>query len=516
MIFKLLNSDSPFPLAGTGEVFLRIDHWNDYSFVTMFRVFLFDDEGEMHEIGQVKIGFTGQTEKELTHATLDREFEELPGNYFSLGTGVEYYDSLGKIPDKISDQYLSAMRDVVWDDNNIKQASGQEVYRVSLLRSVSMSVIEGQFRRVLNGGVPLTDFEFSYSRPSSDEVGGLVLEFKVGATSKPRTNIHAVIGRNGVGKTTLLNGMIDSITEPAQSSGSFLVSSLFGDLTKIGPKYFSQLVSVSFSAFDPFVPPPNQTDPELGTCYCYIGLKKNSHGEESSTKESELKELDDLHGEFIAAIKECVSDIGKRSRWSDAISTLESDENFAELDLKSLLAYRGDELSNMASKLVKEMSAGHSIVLLTITKLVATVEEKTLVVLDEPESHLHPPLLSAFTRALSELLSNRNGVAIVATHSPVVLQEIPRTCVWKLTRSGMAVSNSRPRTETFGENVGVLTREVFGLEVVKSGFHTLLAEAVADGLSYEEALSSFDQQLGFEAKSILRSMVFERDKGSEF
>lgn len=46
--------------------------------------------------------------------------------------------------------------------------------------------------------------------------------------------------------------------------------------------------------------------------------------------------------------------------------------------------------------------------------------------IDEPEGHLHPPLLSAFVRALSELLVNRNGVAIIATHSPVVLQEVPR------------------------------------------------------------------------------------------
>ncbi len=44
--------------------------------------------------------------------------------------------------------------------------------------------------------------------------------------------------------------------------------------------------------------------------------------------------------------------------------------------------------------LIKRMSSGHAIVLLTVTKLVARVEEKTLVLIDEPESHLHPPLLS--------------------------------------------------------------------------------------------------------------------------
>ena len=86
---------------------------------------------------------------------------------------------------------------------------------------------------------------------------------------------------------------------------------------------------------------------------------------------------------------------------------------------------------------------------------------KTLVLLDEPESHLHPPLLSAFIRALSNLLYDRNGVAIVATHSPVVLQEIPRSCISKIQRVGLVTNIKMPDIETFGENVGVLTREVF-------------------------------------------------------
>ncbi|MEK5757114.1 AAA family ATPase, partial [Acinetobacter variabilis] len=76
-------------------------------------------------------------------------------------------------------------------------------------------------------------------------------------------------------------------------------------------------------------------------------------------------------------------------------------------------------------KLFGQLSSGHKIVLLILTRLVETVDEATLVLIDEPESHLHPPLLSAFMSALTELLEDRNGVAIIATHSPVVVQEVP-------------------------------------------------------------------------------------------
>ena len=145
--------------------------------------------------------------------------------------------------------------------------------------------------------------------------------------------------------------------------------------------------------------------------------------------------------------------------------------------------------------------------LLAITRLVETVEERTLVIIDEPEAHLHPPLLSAFVRSLSDLLVDRNGVAILATHSPVVLQEVPRSCVWKVRRHGSVTNIQRPEIETFGENVGVLTREVFGLEVADSGFHHLRSKAVQTLGSYEAVVRAFDGQLGGEARALVRAMV---------
>lgn len=157
------------------------------------------------------------------------------------------------------------------------------------------------------------------------------------------------------------------------------------------------------------------------------------------------------------------------------------------------------------------MSSGHKVVLLTMTKLVDTIEEKTLVLMDEPESHLHPPLLSAFTRALTELLQDRNGVAIIASHSPVVVQEVPKSCVWKLTRIRTEGRTDRPERETFGENVGVLTREIFGLEVTKSGFHDDLRKAVEAGGSFESIMAEYDDQLGVEAQALLRTLVATRE-----
>ena len=229
-----------------------------------------------------------------------------------------------------------------------------------------------------------------------------------------------------------------------------------------------------------------------------------------NTVEMPPKSEHDLAKDFIESYTSCLSQPNKTMRLGNALNILESDSNFAEMDLLDLLKLPQKIAAEKANDLFKRMSSGHSIVLLTITKLVDLIEEKTLVLMDEPESHLHPPLLSAFTRALSDLLHDRNAVAIIATHSPVVLQEVPKSCVWKLTRIRSEGRQDRPERETFGENVGVLTREVFGLEVEKSGYHSMLASSVNSGKSFDEILEEYNDQLGAEAQAILRSMINTR------
>lgn len=489
-------------------VFLCIDHWNDYSFVTMFQVVAFDEQGRRHDLGNVKIGFVGQLEAQSTYSTLGDGFEILPENYFSSGIDVEYYIRLARdVSEPFRKSYLAGLRDVVDSQDALDIALPESVFQTSHLRSLNVRTITDQFRRVLEGGVPLTDYTFRFTQDQSERLAGYKLDFRVVASSAPSTNIHAIIGRNGVGKTTLLNNMTAAVLDSGQSGSRFEKPSWGPDFGPINSDYFSALVSVSFSAFDPFNPPQEQPDPSLGTCYFYVGLK--SLADDSGAI---LKSQTELDGELIESLTICLSEEARRARWLEAIQNLETDDNFAEMNLGQLASLEGLALVERAQGLLKRMSSGHAIVLLTITKLVARVDEKTLVLFDEPESHLHPPLLSALIRSLSKLLSNRNAIAIIATHSPVVLQEVPRSCVWKITRSGLASNTQRPEIETFGENVGLLTREVFGLEVAKSGFNSLLLSEAKRAKSYEEVLTSFGGQLGFEGRAILQSIMHRAGK----
>jgi len=110
------------------------------------------------------------------------------------------------------------------------------------------------------------------------------------------------------------------------------------------------------------------------------------------------------------------------------------------------------------------------------------------------------------TRAISELMVKRNGVAIVATHSPVILQEVPKCCVWILDRMLTVSKAERPSIETFAESIGILSREVFQLELSQSGYHQILRELRRKSARYQDALVELDDKLGAEGKAVLMGM----------
>lgn len=485
-------------------VFLSFSTWNDYSYRTLFNMEYVDEYGNLHTIGQIKIGFKNQDVKITTFDKIKKEFTQLNGEFFSLAESPEFYQKLSSLGKKTCMEILEKLNCVVIDDEAMKVAKDQDVFKSSLLRDVNINTIQDQFLRLIKGGDLLTEFDFEFVR-KNHEYSDLNIEFSVEPYSLPPSNIHAIIGRNGLGKTTLLNEMVKSIVGKEKPENAYFEEAYAG---KITDDYFSTVISVSFSAFDPFTPISEQSDPLKGTCYYYIGLKKR----EASGKGSRLDDIGSLREKCAGSVYNCCSDDSKREAWLDAISNLESDTNFRDLNLKEIVNLPTNKLKSECIKRMERMSSGHAIVFMTISSLVEKVQNKTLVLFDEPESHLHPPLLSAFIRALSDLLSRRNGVAIIATHSPVVVQEVPKSCCWVLTRFGDEMRYERPSIETFAENVGTLTKEVFRLEMERSGFHKLLKKRVDEGLSFDEIMRKFRRKIGFEGQAILMSMIMLRDK----
>ncbi|QCF25352.1 hypothetical protein soil367_05070 [Hydrocarboniclastica marina] len=73
MDFYVIGSQKLLNKARPNSVYLHIDHWNDYSFFTLFRAVLSDNSARRHDLGMVKIGFKGQDVSIKTRETLEIE-----------------------------------------------------------------------------------------------------------------------------------------------------------------------------------------------------------------------------------------------------------------------------------------------------------------------------------------------------------------------------------------------------------------------------------------------------------
>lgn len=462
------------------------DNWNDYGYYTLYDLFYLDEDLQETRIGHVKIGYKGQQQGSTT---LEPFFESLPEEYFSLGQNVQFYSSLRKLGDDVRLDCLQGLNDLAYLEKKYEEVLNEEVISSSLLRSLNKKTVTKQFRRIAHGGAILTDYDFNFNVGAGDKVS--TFNFEVIPESLPPTNIHTIIGTNGSGKTTTLKGIIKG----------YLEESLDED--------FSNAIFISFSIFDKN---GHFESTNVGKEYYYVGVK---------THDSKTKSHEDLKLEFHNSIQGILS----RKRYyylHRMLEILSADYNLKNFGLINILeefistTHSNEEVekcSSLISEIYGGLSSGHQIILLSIAKIVELIVEKTLIVIDEPETHLHPPLLSSFIRAISEITIAENAVAILATHSPVVLQEIPKSCVSLIRKHGDQMNIMRPRFETFGENIGVLTEEVFGLEIPKTGFHTLLRSVVEKSPDYDEVLERFNYDLSIEAKSVIRTYINEINKG---
>ena len=515
MEFVVLPTKSKHaPAEGRETGFLWTDQWDDwFTYSTMYYFTYFDRFGEKHEIGHVKIGqFDWQ--KGQRRPEIPERFGRLPDAFFSLGQDIDYYKALMDVAEDERVAIFDALRDVAYDRELYVRALEEEVMTESLMRSTGPRKVEIQYRAVLNDGAELTPYEFTYraARTPKSLTAPIKLDFEVVPGASPPTNIHVLIGRNGVGKTRLLNGMTRALVDPGTSKrrdGSFSFQESDFDFQGESTETFANLVSVTFSAFDEFLSiddAPRAQRAQIG--YTNVGLRKRIGG--GDKRRVITQNIERLSSDFAKSALACARGV-RRKRWKRALETLETDSLFGEIEVANLADIEEEEAFVEDAKfLYKKLSSGHKIVLLTITKLVELVEERSLVLMDEPEAHLHPPLLSAFVRALSDLLTNRNGVAIIASHSPVVVQEVPASCVWKISRHGLSSAAERPEVETFAETVSALTREVFGLEVDRSGFHKMIREVVAQADDFEAVVDQFDGEIGAQGQALIRAMLAQR------
>ncbi len=175
----------------------------------------------------------------------------------------------------------------------------------------------------------------------------------------------------------------------------------------------------------------------------------------------------------------------------------------------------GDSSDALAEKLTHEaesqdvedeslslLSSGQAILANFVTALMGWIEPNSLVLFDEPETHLHPNAVASLFRVLNDILTQYNSFAVVATHSPVVIQEVPSKRVLFFTREGDVTFAERLSVESFGESISELTRHVFETIEIPHFYKEVLRD-LAREYSFNEVMELFDDKLSVAAQSYL-------------
>jgi energy-coupling factor transporter ATP-binding protein EcfA2 len=141
---------------------------------------------------------------------------------------------------------------------------------------------------------------------------------------------------------------------------------------------------------------------------------------------------------------------------------------------------------------------------LTFVRLAAQaclhIENGTVVLFDEPETHLHPNYVSDFVRVLDKLLAETGSVAILATHSPYLVREVPKSQVIVL-REGedRTIESFNPRLKTLGGDIGEISHFVFDDPLFGSLIKTVRHRLQRDPAQAAALLRSLEDELSVEA-----------------
>ena len=344
--------------------------------------------------------------------------------------------------------------------------------------------------------------------------------------------VAVITGRNGSGKSTLL-ARLARVLHASQADRRLKTVGRLGSIEPAGIG-FSRIITVAYSAFDTFqVPGTNEEerrqiirDVRVGTGrYVFAGLRdiareleerldRGDAGTDAAPEAAtatdrqettHLKSAEALADEYARTIETIFRD-NRQPLLLRVLRILLADPSFSDIPDQSPLAIL--KLDPKATFM--GWSTGHKIVMHTVTTLVAHAQRKSIILMDEPESHLHPPLLAALMHAVRLVLDEQDAFAVVATHSPVVAQETLGRHVSVVNRVGDAITILAPRIETYGESIGEITDEVFGLHPGATDYHATLRAMVEGGATLESIETRFDRGLSLQARAYVMSLVAGR------
>jgi len=449
------------------------DGWNDYGYYILYNLILYKTRDESIEIGNVKI-----LDKRTDSTIIPDSFTSLDHNFCSLGQSLEYYEKIKKnFPETFID-ILNSLNDIAINDEKAAAFKSEKGYKDGLMRFGSAEkAFTGAKMLLLENKKAVNDqLAFSYSVMVTGANSKHEVFFDFILDTELPFRINVLIGKNGTGKTQFLGSMVYSISGIKYPNSFQPYNPLF-----------DRVIAISYSLFDDF-PKPEET---TVFSYKYIGLR---------TKEEEI--ISDLKlGEKLRKALKLILDEERSQIWYNAVNRIIPLEN---LGLDNEKALNDDYINALSYENAKRLSSGQSITLFILTELIAHIKEGSLILFDEPETHLHPSAISQLINVLYEILDAYKSYAIISTHSPIIVQDIPAKYITIFDRQGNSPIIRKLPIESFGENLSTLTSKIFDTIEVKELYKNFLDNFVYT--SMESIDKRFENGLSINAQLYISAL----------
>lgn len=176
-------------------------------------------------------------------------------------------------------------------------------------------------------------------------------------------------------------------------------------------------------------------------------------------------------------------------------------ERFASIDVKK-------EPTRVVAGEGYPLSSGEISFLKFAAQVSLHIENGSLLLLDEPETHLHPNFISRFVSLLDGLLEATGSAAIIATHSAYFVREVFREQVTVLSvDNDNLVRAQRPKLRTFGADVGAISYFVFGEDEPSRLAGEVERRLLASGAPWPQIYAEYKDELSLEMLNGLRAAI---------
>ena len=433
--------------------------WDDYGHKTSFQLCYVNQDGNKSPIGKVKIC---KKKKDNTLDVIPKSFTTLDLDYCSLGQNTFYYSNIKKVLGDDTMAFLYAMKDAAAYSRISDDFENDLGFRHSLLRDNSADTALNLGRYVLAGFDPDDRVNFTYkTRLAYAPDFDFNIKFDFGKINQEDNfnRVIAIIGENGVGKTSLLSNLAKSIAN--QQKDCFI------------PHHplFTKVVAASYSMFDRFY---NIDARAFNFEYC--GMHNNEGG---LMNPEQLKERHKRNAETINALNR-----GQNlKKFLGKILPNDMLESLFKEDIETKFKY--DVYEDYYSK----MSSGQTMLTNLIIDITANVRSNCLIMIDEPEVHLHPNAITQIINVVNLVCERFSSCCIMATHSPLVIQSLLSRNVLIMERDidGMPIVRQM-RVESLGENLTTINEEIFSNGQRDKYYKRLIKKAVEGKDSMDQVL----------------------------